>query len=40
MPRALMTEYDLLMDENDWDIYYWATQDPPSETTAAPKTDQ
>lgn len=21
-----MSEYDLLLDENDWDIYYWATQ--------------
>lgn len=21
-----MREYDLFLDENDWDIYYWATQ--------------
>ncbi|KAF7533709.1 hypothetical protein G7Z17_g13467 [Cylindrodendrum hubeiense] len=23
---ALLDQYDLLLDENDWDIYYWATQ--------------
>lgn len=28
MPQALMSQYDLFLDENDWDIYYWATQDP------------
>jgi hypothetical protein len=22
-----MAQYDLFLDENDWDIYYWATQD-------------
>jgi succinate dehydrogenase flavin-adding protein (antitoxin of CptAB toxin-antitoxin module) len=22
--------YDLFLDENDWDIYYWATQEPPA----------
>ena len=21
-------QYDLFLDENDWDIYYWATQEP------------
>jgi hypothetical protein len=26
MTTAQMDEYDLFMDENDWDIYYWATQ--------------
>ncbi|KAL4811377.1 WD40-repeat-containing domain protein [Aspergillus unguis] len=26
-----LQEYDRFLDENDWDIYYWATQDPPSE---------
>lgn len=26
MTSAQMTEYDRLLDENDWDIYYWATQ--------------
>jgi len=30
MTRAQMAEYDLFLDENDWDIYYWATQDPPA----------
>lgn len=28
-PKQLQ-EYDLLLDENDWDIYYWATQEPPT----------
>jgi hypothetical protein len=23
-----MIQYDLFLDENDWDIYYWATQEP------------
>lgn len=23
-----MREYSLFLDENDWDIYYWATQEP------------
>ncbi|KAK3370231.1 Flavinator of succinate dehydrogenase-domain-containing protein [Podospora didyma] len=39
MTHAQLAQYDLFMDENDWDIYYWATQDPPSQdstpTTAA-----
>lgn len=26
MTPAQMREYDLFLDENDWDIYYWATQ--------------
>ena len=26
-PRQLR-QYDLFLDENDWDIYYWATQEP------------
>ncbi|GAB0135368.1 hypothetical protein EsDP_00003708 [Epichloe bromicola] len=30
MPSDLLTQYDLLLDENDWDIYYWATQREPS----------
>jgi succinate dehydrogenase flavin-adding protein (antitoxin of CptAB toxin-antitoxin module) len=25
-----MREYDLFLDENDWDIYYWATQEEPA----------
>ena len=27
-PRPAV-EYDRFLDENDWDIYYWATQDAP-----------
>ncbi|KAL7623451.1 Succinate dehydrogenase assembly factor 2 mitochondrial [Parahypoxylon ruwenzoriense] len=30
MTRAQMAQYDRFLDENDWDIYYWATQEPPS----------
>lgn len=26
MSPERMREYDLFLDENDWDIYYWATQ--------------
>jgi succinate dehydrogenase assembly factor 2 len=29
MTVAQMAQYDLFLDENDWDIYYWATQDDP-----------
>ena len=28
MPPKLLEQYDLFLDENDWDIYYWATQEP------------
>jgi succinate dehydrogenase flavin-adding protein (antitoxin of CptAB toxin-antitoxin module) len=28
MTPAQLTQYDLFLDENDWDIYYWATQEP------------
>jgi hypothetical protein len=28
MTMDQMKQYDLFLDENDWDIYYWATQDP------------
>lgn len=35
MTPAQLAEYDRFLDENDWDIYYWATQDanppPPPE---------
>ncbi|GMG22592.1 unnamed protein product [Aspergillus oryzae] len=31
-------EYDRFLDENDWDIYYWATQDPPTEDNVAEDT--
>lgn len=30
MTREQMAQYDRFLDENDWDIYYWATQEPPS----------
>jgi hypothetical protein len=26
MNRSQLHHYDLFLDENDWDIYYWATQ--------------
>lgn len=28
MTPGQMEQYDLFLDENDWDIYYWATQEP------------
>jgi len=28
MTMDQMMQYDLFLDENDWDIYYWATQEP------------
>ncbi|KAL4965219.1 WD40 repeat-like protein [Aspergillus stella-maris] len=34
MNKEQLEEYDKFLDENDWDIYYWATQDPPSEGDA------
>ncbi|KAK7739217.1 Succinate dehydrogenase assembly factor 2 mitochondrial [Cytospora paraplurivora] len=34
----LLAQYDLFLDENDWDIYYWATQTPPSNTTTTTAT--
>lgn len=33
MTPAQLREYDLFLDENDWDIYYWATQEDPSSNT-------
>ncbi|KXJ90832.1 Flavinator of succinate dehydrogenase-domain-containing protein [Microdochium bolleyi] len=36
MTKEQMTSYDLFLDENDWDIYYWATQEaPPASGDAA-----
>jgi Flavinator of succinate dehydrogenase len=29
MTHNQLLQYDLFLDENDWDIYYWATQEPP-----------
>lgn len=28
MTTDQLQQYDLFLDENDWDIYYWATQEP------------
>lgn len=28
MTRSQLLAYDRFLDENDWDIYYWATQEP------------
>ncbi|KAK3325484.1 Flavinator of succinate dehydrogenase-domain-containing protein [Apodospora peruviana] len=30
MTPEQLRQYDLFLDENDWDIYYWATQEPPT----------
>ena len=38
-----MAEYDLFLDENDWDIYYWATQEAPAagaETAGTPEPEK
>ncbi|PGH09111.1 hypothetical protein GX51_00865 [Blastomyces parvus] len=37
MTKPQLQEYDKFLDENDWDIYYWATQDAedPSATDGA-----
>lgn len=35
MSPAQLAQYDLFMDENDWDIYYWATQEPQGGAPAA-----
>ncbi|KAI1142474.1 DUF339-domain-containing protein [Hypoxylon sp. FL0543] len=35
MTREQMAQYDRFLDENDWDIYYWATQEPPSSDATA-----
>ena len=31
MNPAQLAQYDLFLDENDWDIYYWATQEVPAQ---------
>lgn len=28
MTMEQLRQYDMFLDENDWDIYYWATQEP------------
>lgn len=35
MTPERMREYDLFLDENDWDIYYWATQTESSSSAAS-----
>lgn len=35
MTPQQMQEYDSFLDENDWDIYYWATQETPGEIAEA-----
>ncbi|RSM17368.1 hypothetical protein CDV31_003784 [Fusarium ambrosium] len=46
LPPKLLDQYDLLLDENDWDIYYWATQKEelsstnPSSEDAKPASDE
>lgn len=35
LPSHLLDQYDLLLDENDWDIYYWATQLEPESSSQA-----
>ncbi|KAK2806827.1 hypothetical protein FQN50_005689 [Emmonsiellopsis sp. PD_5] len=37
MSASQLEEFDKFLDENDWDIYYWATQEPedPATTTNA-----
>ncbi|RMD41244.1 hypothetical protein DV735_g3913, partial [Chaetothyriales sp. CBS 134920] len=35
LSRAQLEQYDLFLDENDWDIYYWATQSPADAPEAA-----
>ena len=36
MTPEQLQQYDRFLDENDWDIYYWATQEPtPTSTETA-----
>ncbi|OHE91560.1 hypothetical protein CORC01_13157 [Colletotrichum orchidophilum] len=35
MTKAQMAKYDLFLDENDWDIYYWATQEEAPSASAS-----
>ncbi|CAK7267491.1 Succinate dehydrogenase assembly factor 2 mitochondrial [Sporothrix epigloea] len=36
MTPAQLEQYDRLLDENDWDIYYWVTQDETAPLDAQP----
>lgn len=43
LTRPQLEQYDLFLDENDWDIYYWATQEPTptsAETAEGGKKDE
>ncbi|KAF2674759.1 hypothetical protein BT63DRAFT_19448 [Microthyrium microscopicum] len=40
MTAEQLKEYDLFLDENDWDIYYWATQATPTDESTVSKVDQ
>jgi len=33
MTKEQLVQYDHFLDENDWDIYYWATQEPKPTST-------
>lgn len=37
MTKEQLEQYDRFLDENDWDIYYWATQEPLQEGASTPK---
>ncbi|CAD6499511.1 BgTH12-03623 [Blumeria graminis f. sp. triticale] len=39
MTKEQLVQLDLFLDENDWDIYYWATQEPPFEPQEATKSE-
>ncbi|KAL1974876.1 hypothetical protein VTN31DRAFT_5080 [Thermomyces dupontii] len=40
MTREQLEQYDRFLDENDWDIYYWATQEAkPKDTSSSSATD-
>jgi len=39
MTEPQLDAYDRFLDENDWDIYYWATQEEPSSGQDGAKTD-
>ena len=34
MNKEQLQQYDAFLDENDWDIYYWATQSPAGSPTS------
>lgn len=34
MSKTQLEQYDKFLDENDWDIYYWATQSPANTPTS------